>query len=1188
LIFSDESDSVTVNTQSMFSAGTGAIAQQTIGSQTNLGFFGFLTGGNLNALVEPNDNVITDHDYKYTPSYPYATPNTANPRGFFQFTPEEGLGALIGESAVGTWTLKITDNNGRDVGVFDRFNLAITTIPKPCILDLSVSGSAGCVDTTGTVSISGCSNQFPLKGVFIKVDTISGTKLMPRGTIMPPASPPTGTRIEFPLGTTVFSAFNINPVTLLPLLPISPNTDTTFSRNPRVTYTIDTINLNIPAGLQMYPDPAIDAQTQNIDNVKVLTPFKDQNGPNTPNFPATLPRHGFRLLPVVAASQAYCRWPARIPDTETIISQQLEQIPTDSIGIGNNLASTPAPDAKCKAKLTISLDTAATPGIALINVFDLDAGSSPIDDINGSNSTCFSRGKLRLLNLGGKFGTDCTPVPLPGMFRINYNNGNTIPALNTCSDITVGATHNIKINESLAAIIGSTVAQSFLIKVKRPTTPGSAPLGAIAVGDFKAIVKFRLPNGTELVRPYHNAVPIAAPPANGNFDIPLSMIDPMGIMLTPTVATVSDVSVETKFTLNSGKISNLSFDLGTVNRDSLRFTSFPRTVTCADIGKPTKVILMVKDRVNKFDTCTTIVTVTDKVLPTIQCGTNVTQELPSVDDCAWFLTGNSTLAPGPLNQLGLLGPVAMDKCLSSTSLTVPLAKATAVAAGISFMIENTTDKPIIVNSLNFPIVGTEDMLIRAYVLPFINGNAALLETTDFPSSTAYPILNRFNSNIPGVAAPNSWLYWGQSTVTPAAFGAVKEIEFLPKNSSNLTLKPTATAGDWGVPYAIGNKDIGTSLIIPPGTAGNPTRWGVYLVAVNGNNTTRGIVHSNIGAGGVVISYPFPLPVMPAVPTATQWNTMPPMIIRAGWNSDASTVMDLNEIESSSQNTIANPAPPPFPVFSPVFEGVVNFPLGHALLQLNHPTNAAGGRPRMFAGKVNYVFGEPKTYTPALGPANGANTDVRNFIVPTQGPRGTVSYFQKPPVIPTPASSFLPSVPRSLYTYNGIKQISGIDYQKPYPIGKTVNVFQVTDMAGNTATCSQTVEIKPKAGAIPPQLICNDLVNISLDAACTDALSATEFLANTVSAKCLGAFKIEILNGTNVLGTQTGTYNGVPLRNLLGGVYEYKVIDASNTNNFCWGKVKFEDKFAPKISCPANITVDDCSADVATSTELIYT
>ncbi len=1131
LVFSDDSDSTSV-TVSMF--GT------TIASQATIGAFG-------QVRLEVNDNVISDHDYNYAPNYPFATANgTTNIRGFFPFTPEEALGAFVGEDGRGTWTLKVTDNNGRDVGVLDRFELALTTIPKPCILDVGASISAGAAfpDSLGSMTLNVCSNQFPLDGTVIRVDT-----LYRHNALIGAIGSLQGTTIQIPLGTTVFQG---------------GSTNTALSTNPRVRYDAESFVSNAPVSIPV-PDPALRAAQLTFQNFKRLLPFFS---PPPIIYPNTLPRHGLRLIPQVPASQSYCRYPARSPVTAGA-PNILDQNPTDSIGAG--VGNRP-PVAVCKEKITITLDTVVNPGVAIVKYQDINNGSS--DDLT-------REGKLQYLTLGSNIGantalaTDCSTT---GVYQINYantNSGAAYTGANSCP-VLAPTVNSVKIQEPLTSILGKGPENSIVIRVRRPTT-GAPGVSNIQPNDFRVLVKYNAPlNGGIVTRTYTNAA-LFNVPASGNFTVPLTPTS-FGPPLTFEFAEVVDVSVDTRFTVTSGKVSSLSFDLGNVLRDSLRFTTFPRTVTCADIGKPTKIMLVVKDRANQVDSCYTNVMVMDGTKPTITCGTDVVQTLPTVNDCAHFLT---------IPQVQQLAPIATDNCLPQTSLTVPLQRNNSIAPGLAFILENTTDKPMIIESLDFPVLAPRDMYIRAFILPINLTAAAGLNQTTYPASSLYPILNQsvFAAGAPPPPSPNlnDWRFWGQNIIPAQTPGVVSDVNFVPKNYSNLTFAPGSNTG---VPYAVaGDPNIGAALTIPAGQ-----KYGVYLAAfavdANGypaggtNNTSFGIVHSNVTTGGIVPSYPFPLPA-----TGAPVNTVPPLIVRGGWNTSPPGVSG-NEFESPGFPVVANPGPPPFAPFSAVFENVVNFPLSHTLTGAPIPIPAFGGTPRMFAGKVNYVFGEPKSYVPALGPNQGANTDVRNFILPVQGPRATVNYFQKVPVF-TPGV-FTPNVPRTLFTYDGIKQVAGIDFQKPYAIGKTINVFQVTDKAGNTATCSQTVEIIPAAGAIPPQLICNDHVNISLDDICSDTLKASEFLANTVSAKCLGAFRIEILNGTNVLGTQTGNYVGTPLKNLVGGTYTYKVYDASGANNFCWGTVKFEDKFAPRVVCPENITVDDCSADLAVSPTLLFT
>lgn len=1150
LIFSDESDSTTVATTSMFG--------NTIATQNALGNFGGFTAG-----IEVNDNQVTDHDYVYAPNYPYASPSAGNPRGFFPMTPEEGLSAFVGEDARGIWTLKVADNNGRDVGVLDRFELAVTTIPKPCVLDLSASGNANIAfaDSLGGIAISGfCSNQYPLSGELIRVDTFyrhnSGTGI---GSLV-------GTSVQLPLGTTVFQGGSRN---------------TALSTNPRVKYS-DPESFTVPGnGGTPTPDPAVGSQQITFNNVKKLLPFFPP--PTGVPYPTALPRHGLRVYPSVAASQSYCRFPFQRPPVTVGAPAQLDQNPTDSIGLS---VSDREPLAACKTgTISIALDTAANPGLAIINPYDLDAGSE--DDIN-------KRGNLQFLSLSRNIGAnialaqECTAT---GSYQINYDNANSTAAYGGASAACpqVGpAVNDVKILEPLTSVLGKGFDNTYLLRVRRPKTAGAAVMGNILANDMKIVLKYNLPNGDVVSRVFANTANIT-PPATGDFNIPVALVAaPPTNAIISQFATVSDVRVETKFSITAGKVSNLSFDLGQVFRDSLRFTVLPRTVTCADIGKPRQVMLVVKDRGNKVDSCYATVVATDGIKPTITCGPNVTQTLATVNDCSFYLTQP---------QVVQLAPTANDNCLTQTTLQVPLQRSNSISAGIGFVIENTTDKPIIIESLKFPVLAPEQLYIRAFFSPNLTGGAGLLTAPIgiYPSTTnvnaQYPILSE---NSFAGALLGGWRFWGQNTIPAQAAGTVTDVEFIPRNWSNLTFNPAnPNNGATGIPYTLAglpaapDNNLGASLVIPAGRS-----YGVYLAAFRvtpdgnpgaaANTTTIGIVHSNVGTGGVILSHPYPLPTTPV-------NTRPPVIVRAGWSTKAAGI-GINEFQAQPPfPTVAHPAGVPFPAFSPIFESVVNFPLSHALEGAPIPLASEGGSVRLFAGDINYVFGETKTYTPALGGIQNpaGNSDPRHLILPVVGPRGSVNYFQKPPVF-TPGV-FQANSPRTLYTYDAIKQVSGLDYQKPYPIGKTVNVFQVTDKAGNTATCSQTVEIVPAAGATPPTLVCNDHVNLSLDASCSDTLKATHFLANAVSAKCLGAFKIEISNGTTILGSQTGTYTGVPLNTLVGGTYTYKVIDIANSNNVCWGTITFEDKYPPRVSCPDNITVDDCSAvlDANTNT-LLYT
>jgi subtilisin-like proprotein convertase family protein len=65
-----------------------------------------------------NDGMVTDRHF--TANGPVAT-----------LTPEEPLGAFIGENPNGTWTLAISDDTNNDGGALDEWSLDLATLPGP-------------------------------------------------------------------------------------------------------------------------------------------------------------------------------------------------------------------------------------------------------------------------------------------------------------------------------------------------------------------------------------------------------------------------------------------------------------------------------------------------------------------------------------------------------------------------------------------------------------------------------------------------------------------------------------------------------------------------------------------------------------------------------------------------------------------------------------------------------------------------------------------------------------------------------------------------------------------------------------------------------------------------------------------------------------------------------------------------
>jgi hypothetical protein len=101
-----------------------------------------------------------------------------------------------------------------------------------------------------------------------------------------------------------------------------------------------------------------------------------------------------------------------------------------------------------------------------------------------------------------------------------------------------------------------------------------------------------------------------------------------------------------------------------------------------------------------------------------------------------------------------------------------------------------------------------------------------------------------------------------------------------------------------------------------------------------------------------------------------------------------------------------------------------------------------------------------------------------------------------------------------------------------------------------------------ANANAQGLACQDHINASLDISCSVDLTTTVLGA--------GGTSIRILDGNNVKYSGSGAGINRTTHGLtIGATYMYELINGANK---CWGTIKFEDKLAPQIDCPANISV----------------
>ncbi len=133
----------------------------------------------------------------------------------------------------------------------------------------------------------------------------------------------------------------------------------------------------------------------------------------------------------------------------------------------------------------------------------------------------------------------------------------------------------------------------------------------------------------------------------------------------------------------------------------------------------------------------------------------------------------------------------------------------------------------------------------------------------------------------------------------------------------------------------------------------------------------------------------------------------------------------------------------------------------------------------------------------------------------------------------------------------------------FPIGDSIVRITVFDAAGNSATCTfvvHVIEYVPTSTA----LICNDLSNVSLDSTCLFLINADDALEGD-NYHCYDDYIITIKNNLGqIIGNSFNASN-------IGKVYTITVLDPE-TGNSCWTTLKIEDKLAPKLVCPPNITI----------------
>ena len=151
------------------------------------------------------------------------------------------------------------------------------------------------------------------------------------------------------------------------------------------------------------------------------------------------------------------------------------------------------------------------------------------------------------------------------------------------------------------------------------------------------------------------------------------------------------------------------------------------------------------------------------------------------------------------------------------------------------------------------------------------------------------------------------------------------------------------------------------------------------------------------------------------------------------------------------------------------------------------------------------------------------------------------------------------------------QTAGLPSGSAFPVGTTTNTFEVTDAAGNTATCSFDVTVNDTED---PAITCPADITTSNDTG--DCSAVVTYTTPVGTDNCTGATTTQtagLPSGSAFpVGTTTNTF---------------EVTDAAGNTTICSFDVTVNDTEDPAITCPADITVSndtgDCSAVVTYTT-----
>ncbi|MCB9309544.1 MAG: hypothetical protein H6567_05745 [Lewinellaceae bacterium] len=142
-------------------------------------------------------------------------------------------------------------------------------------------------------------------------------------------------------------------------------------------------------------------------------------------------------------------------------------------------------------------------------------------------------------------------------------------------------------------------------------------------------------------------------------------------------------------------------------------------------------------------------------------------------------------------------------------------------------------------------------------------------------------------------------------------------------------------------------------------------------------------------------------------------------------------------------------------------------------------------------------------------------------------------------------------------------------------GSVVVKYSLTDACQNVASCESTIDI---IDDVAPYMVCDEHTKVALDDQGRGRLFASSLDDGTSDNCGILNFSARKMLGTCGQTTEFAPYidfccEDISLMDLM---VELKAIDIHGNENTCMVNVTVEDKIAPKITCPPNVTID-CDA-----------